>query len=223
MPIDFTKYPLPRMRHHTSPNFYLPLSELKKRPRYYPDITETLDWKEVFKNGNPPDTLDIGCGRGRFLLEYAAEFPFKNILGMEVRNGGTDWIKTVIEGENLGNAAVLWYSVVNGMHFIDDNSIGEIVYFFPDPWPKTRHHKRRAFQEAFLKECHRVLKPDGIFYLMTDVPEVDEYQQEVLKEFDGFEFHYDDKNEWPFPFKTDQESFCLRKDIPYVRLICRKK
>ena len=74
-----------------------------------------------------------------------------------------------------------------------------------------------------LSEVHRVLKPEGIFYLMTDVPEVDEFQQEVLKSSGLFDFNYVDDNNWDLNTKTNQEEFCIDKKIPFIRMICRKK
>lgn len=135
--IDFSKYPLPnRMRHHTSPNFYLPASELQIIPKGYPPLIDKIDWSNHFANSQPPDLLDIGCGRGKFLLDMSFRLPQKNILGIEVRPLPVEWLQNVIKGENLPNVSVLRYSVVNGLPFIEDNSIEEVFYLFPDPWPK---------------------------------------------------------------------------------------
>ena len=74
-----------------------------------------------------------------------------------------------------------------------------------------------------LKEIHRVLKPDGKLYLMTDVPEVDEFQQEVLNESGLFDFKYVSDDGWDLDVKTNHEEFCLRKNIPFIRMVCGKK
>ncbi|HWA07560.1 MAG TPA: hypothetical protein VG961_13485, partial [Ignavibacteria bacterium] len=101
--------------------------------------------------------------------------------------------------------------------------IDKVFYFFPDPWVKKKHYKRRAFSVELVDEIHRVMKPDGRFYLMTDVPEVDEFQKEILNESGKFGFEYVDDADWDLPVQTNHEEFCTRKNIPFIRMICRKK
>ncbi|MBE2228416.1 MAG: tRNA (guanosine(46)-N7)-methyltransferase TrmB [Ignavibacteria bacterium] len=221
--IDYTKYPLPRMRHHANPVLYFPLKQHKGNNFYYPPVFEKLEWNEIFSSGKPPDMLDIGCGLGRFLLETSLKNSDKNILGFEVRQTAVEWIKGVIEGEKLPNVQALWYSAVNGMSFIETGSIEKVFYFFPDPWVKKKQNKRRAFSAELLKEIHRVLKPEGNLYLMTDVPEVDEYQQSILNETGLFEFRYTEKDQWDLQVRSNHEIFCEDKGIPFIRMTCRKK
>lgn len=221
--IDFSKYPLPnRMRHHTSPNFYLPASELQIIPKGYPPLIDKIDWSNHFANSQPPDLLDIGCGRGKFLLDMSFRLPQKNILGIEVRPLPVEWLQNVIKGENLPNVSVLRYSVVNGLPFIEDNSIEEVFYLFPDPWPKKKHIKRRAFNLDFVREVHRILKKQGKLLLATDVPEVHAYHLEILNEFKLFDIQIIDNDaDWDYPV-TNKEDFCRRVGIPFYRIICVK-
>ncbi len=220
---DYTKYPQPRMRHHANPGLYFPLSQHKTTDLRYPSLINNINWKDFFSNGSPPEYLDVGSGIGKFLIDMGANNPDKNILGFEIRHGAVEWTNNVLESEKITNAKALWYSAVNGFPFIENESIEKIFYFFPDPWHKKRHHKRRAFSAELLNEFHRVLKPDGKIYLMTDVPEVDEFQQEILTQHNGFSFAYASENEWDIPVKTNHEEFCISRKIPYIRMICRKK
>ena len=218
-PIDLTKYPIPRVRHHVSPQVYLPETQQHIRPAWYPPVIESLDWGRIFRNGAPPRVLDIGCGRGGFLLEHALHVPDVNILGLEVREVLVDWINSVIDGENVPNARALWYTVANGLQWIDSGSIDYAVYLFPDPWPKKRHHKRRLFSSVFLDELQRILVPQGKLFLATDVEEVDAYQRSVIAHHGRFTISDLDNASWPFPFTTDQQRFCHRKHIPYKLMV----
>lgn len=221
--IDFEKYPLPkRMRHHTSPNVYLPASELKVLPNGYPPLIEKADWQEHYANGKAPNALDIGCGRGKFLLELSLLNPSSNYLGIEVRPMPVEWIKGVIAGENLPNVSVIRYSVVNGLNFIEDSSISESFYLFPDPWPKTKHLKRRAFNLFFLEEIFRVTSNGGKLMLATDLEEVHQYHLETLEEFSKFNIKVvENDSEWEYPV-TNKEDFCRKVGIPFYRIICTK-
>ncbi|MBK9246597.1 MAG: tRNA (guanosine(46)-N7)-methyltransferase TrmB [Ignavibacteria bacterium] len=221
MIIDYKKYPTPRMRHHTGPNLYVPFNEFKVLPRFYPPLLPEIDWNQYFTNGKAPCVLDIGCGRGGFLLEYALNHPAVNIFGVEVRKQAVEWIHSIIKGENLLNAAVEWYNTTNGLPFISSESLDAVYYFFPDPWHKKKHHKRRAFNDYLVNEIHRVLKPEGKLYLMTDVIEVDMYQRSILDTHKGFEFKYAQDEDWNLP-RTDHENFSIKKNIPYIRAIVSK-
>jgi tRNA (guanine-N7-)-methyltransferase len=222
--IDSEKYPLPnRMRHHTSPNLYLPLSELKEVPNFYPPLIESIDWKDVYSNSLPPSRLDVGCGKGRLLLDTAEAYPEINILGIEVRKGAVDWLQEVIAGENIPNCGILWYSVVNGLGFINSESIDEIYYLFPDPWPKKKHHKRRAFNNPVLLEFIRVLRQGGRLFLATDVEEVHEYHLEMLKDIKSLNPKFiESDDEWGLPI-TNKETFCRKMNIPFYRIIATKE
>lgn len=222
--IDFTKYPLPkRMRHHTSPNVYLPATELKMLPDGYPELIEKLDWSEHFANSKPPTVLDIGCGRAKFLFELSEREIEENLLGIEVRPAPVEWLRNILDNENIPNMSVLRYSVANGLPFIADSSIKKAFYLFPDPWQKKKHVKRRAFNIAFLDEIFRILKDDGRLHLATDVEEIHLYHLETLSEFAKFDVKLvENDSEWDFPV-TNKEKFCRLKDIPFYRLICSKK
>lgn len=220
-----------RLRHHTSPNVYLPANELKIMPDYYPPLIEMLDWKEVFANGKKPDCLDIGCGKGGFLLQFAIENPQKNILGIEVRKPVVEWLKKVIVGEKIENCAVLWYSAANKLPFIEDNSVENVFYLYPDPWFKAKHKKRRLFSDNFTREVNRLLKNGGKLYLATDVEEVHQYQIEIIENIGLFKIVYLKENIilseqepdvfWQIPI-TNKEKFCLSKQIPVYRIILEK-
>ncbi len=221
--IDFRKYPYStKIRHHVTAYHYLPIEELKVVPENYPVVHKELNWSNIFLNGKKPDRLDIGCGKGIFLLSMAVQTPEKNIMGIEIRDIAVDWINNYIQGENIQNCYALLYSVANGLPFIESNSIEEIYYLFPDPWPKNRHHKRRAYNLNFLNEIFRVLKPDGKLYLATDVDYVDSYQKKLLNDFGKFEINeIKDNSDWNLPV-TNKESFCLIKNIQQYKTICRK-
>jgi tRNA (guanine-N7-)-methyltransferase len=220
--IDYTKYPLPRSRHHVGANLYVPKRDLKIEPTYYPPLYNELHWTEFFASGAPPSVLDIGCGLGKFMLETALATPAYNVLGLEVRKYAVDWIQNVIAGERVANASVLWYNVANGLPFIPSASVQQIFYFFPDPWFKRRHHGRRAFTPAFLDECARILAPEGTMYLMTDVPEVDTYQRATMHKHGKFRYEsVENEAEWGLQAKTNHQEFCERKGIPYTRLKCQ--
>lgn len=222
MQIDYKKYPTPRMRHHTASNLYVPFENFKVLPNYYPPVQTELDWSHHFANGKAPEALDIGCGRGGFLLEYAMLHPETNVFGLEVRKQAVDWIAEIITGESIKNAAVMWYNSSNRLPFIQSESLHSAFYFFPDPWHKQKHRKRRAFNLTLLQELHRTMRPDATLYLMTDVQEVDNYQQEIISLHEGFEFRYASDDEWSLP-RTDHENFSLKKGIPYIRAIVKKK
>lgn len=127
--VDTKKYPKPRSRHHNAANVYFPLQQLEKVPKYYPPIITTINWNDVFSNGLPPNILDIGCGWGAFLFNFAKSHPESNILGIEIRKILTDWIYEVTQGEHIHNAHALWYSLPNGLPFLENSSIDTFFHF----------------------------------------------------------------------------------------------
>ncbi|MFA6571559.1 MAG: tRNA (guanosine(46)-N7)-methyltransferase TrmB [Bacteroidota bacterium] len=230
MQIDFKKYPLPkRLRHHTAPNLYISANELKYPVDYYPPVIDKINWSDVFLNGKKPDMLDVGAGKGIFLLDSAELNPEKNILGFELRLQIVEWLNNLIIGENIPNSAVLWYNILNGFDFIESESIEKIFYLFPDPWPKTKHIKRRPFNNEVILSYHKILKKEGFLYIATDVEEVHDYHVNVLRKQNYFEYQLilpQDSNEirnslWKLPV-TNKERFCLKHKIPVFRIICKK-
>lgn len=223
-PVDYKKYPFTaKIRHHVSANNYMPVIEITKVPENYPPAVNEIDWRGIFSNSLPPNALDIGCGKGIFLIAYALNNPNENILGIEIRTEAVDWINSVTEGEKIGNCRALYYSVANKLPFIKDSSIEKIFYLFPDPWPKRKHFRRRAFNYSFVEECYRVLKPNSKFFIATDVDYVNEYHLNILNKFDKFNVEVlDSREKWDLP-TTNKENFCIKKDIPVFRLICTKK
>lgn len=127
-----------------------------------------IDLKAIFGR-DAPLTLEIGFGNGEALAARAAAEPERDFIGIEVHRPGVGRLLNGLETQSLDNVRLVSHDaveVVNGM--LPPASIDQVLIYFPDPWPKKRHHKRRLIQPAFLAALARVVKPGGRLELATD-------------------------------------------------------
>ena len=122
----------------------------------------------LFGNANPV-TLEIGFGMGAATALIAGANPEKNYLGMEVYRPGIGKLLWEIQKNSLANVRIIECDAALAVgKMLSDSSLDAIHIFFPDPWPKKRHHKRRLIQRPFTNQLCRVLKPGGYVYMVTD-------------------------------------------------------
>lgn len=127
-----------------------------------------LNFTDVFENTSPV-TVEIGFGMGTATAIIAADNPDKNYLGVEVHHAGVGKLLGEIEKRGLSNIRIIEYDVMEVLEcMIPDNSIAAFHIFFPDPWPKKRHHKRRMVQRPRTDLMTRKLAPGGYIYMATD-------------------------------------------------------
>jgi tRNA (guanine-N7-)-methyltransferase len=144
------------------------LDELLPRYGVEPDGDAPLDFRSLFGN-EAPVVLDIGFGDGAALAALAAAQPQRSFLGAEVYRPGIGRLLRQLEEEGIGNVRVVCGDAVELLRRnIPDASLGGLNLFFPDPWPKKRHHKRRMVQPEWLTLVARKLGPGGILHLATD-------------------------------------------------------
>ncbi len=138
-------------------------------PRFGLDFTdEPLALARVFGRERPR-VLEIGFGNGDVLLALAAAHPQQDFLGIEVHEPGVGHLLLGAHAARLHNLRAICHDAVEVLERqIPDGTLQEILIFFPDPWPKKRHHKRRLIQPAFLELAARKLVPGGILRLATD-------------------------------------------------------
>lgn len=133
-----------------------------------PDGDEPLDLDLLFGRA-APRTLEIGFGNGESLVALAAEHPDRDYLGIEVHRPGVGHLMLRCEADKLGNVRAVCRDAVEVLERrIADASLDEVLLYFPDPWHKKRHHKRRIVQPAFVALVARRLKPGGVLRMATD-------------------------------------------------------
>ncbi len=150
-------------------------------PRFVlPYAPEKLDLDVVFQR--PSDTiLEIGFGMGGATAEIAAAQPENNYLGIEVHTPGVGALLKQIGERNLTNLRIIQHDAVEVLQqMIADASLAGIHIYFPDPWHKSRHHKRRLIQPAFVATLVEKLKTGGYLHLATDWENYAEQMLEVL-------------------------------------------
>ena len=130
------------------------------------------------------DTIvEIGFGMGASLLTMATDQPDVNFIGIEVHRAGIGSLAADLHDAGLQNVRIAPYDAVAVFNqCIDDNSLEGVQIFFPDPWPKKRHHKRRLIQENFIKLIVRKLKKGGFIHCATDWEDYAFYMHKVLSE-----------------------------------------
>lgn len=113
--------------------------------------------------------LDIGFGAGETLVSVAQKKSDISLLGAEVYQSGIGTVLSKAERLNLENIKIVNEDAEDLLqNKIPDNSFDAIIMFYPDPWPKRKHHKRRLIKKEFIDLLNKKLKPNGIFYFKTD-------------------------------------------------------
>jgi len=131
-------------------------------------LPRPLRWAELFGNDNPVE-LEIGTGKGTFLTEQAKARPEVNFFGIEWANWYFHYAADRLRRNGCANARMVRAEALYFLdEFVPDESLSVLHVYFPDPWPKTRHHKRRLVQEPFLKQVERILVPGGRLQVVTD-------------------------------------------------------
>jgi tRNA (guanine-N7-)-methyltransferase len=134
-----------------------------------------------------PRVLEIGFGDGEALAYLAATRPDDDYLGIEVHRPGVGHLLLQLEARGIANVRVICQDAVAILQgHIADDSLSGVHIFFPDPWPKTRHHKRRLIQPEFAALLRHKLAPGGYVHLATDWAHYAEWMLEVMSAAGGF-------------------------------------
>ena len=141
-------------------------------PKYgLPFASSAIDAKTIFIR-NAPLVLEIGSGMGETTAEIAQQNPSIDFIAVEVHGPGVGSLLKKIDALGLRNLRVIRHDAAEVLQqMIPDGSLAGIHLFFPDPWPKKRHHKRRLVQPAFAALAARKLAPGGYIHAATDWPE----------------------------------------------------
>lgn len=139
-----------------------------------------LELSHIYGNANPVE-LEIGVGKGLFLLNAARRQPKHNFLGIEIRRKYLNKARERLEKRPVDNARLIRGEAFSFMErYLAAESLFAVHLYFPDPWPKKRHHKRRMVSPAFLELVDRVLRPGGLFLIATDHRDYWEWIRKVL-------------------------------------------
>jgi tRNA (guanine-N7-)-methyltransferase len=194
-------------------------------------------WKnEVFQNQKPLH-VEIGTGFGEFMHEFCLNHPDLSYVGMDYRfKRGFDLARRLAQIK-VKNFKYLRASAARLTSMFAPEEVNTLHYYFPDPWPKFRHHKRRLFQKPFLDMCSEILAPGGALLVKTDH---DEYFQWMLEHFAEYEKEnqslsiifktFDLHNEETLPveahffkdYKTKFEKMFMDRKTPIKAMVIKK-
>jgi len=147
-------------------------------PKYGIPFQEAiLDFETAFARA-APTIVEIGFGNGKTTATIAAAHPENDYLGIEVHSPGVGSLLKFIEERSIANVRLVQHDAVEVLtHMIPPDSLAGVHIFFPDPWPKMRHHKRRLIQAPFVALVARRLEPGGYLHVATDW---EQYAEQML-------------------------------------------
>lgn len=206
-----------RIRQHVNP-----LARKFQQPIAVPD------WQEVYAQSDRPIHLDIGCARGRFLLEMAQLDPETNFLGIEIRQALVIDANQTRDGLGLSNLHYLFGNMNSSaavlLRSLPNNTLKTISIQFPDPWFKKRHNKRRVVQPELVELLVDYLDLGGQVFIQSDI-------EEVAREM-GDRFAVDPRlrrqhdTTWlgnnPLAVPTERELYVLEQNLPVYRALFQK-
>lgn len=183
-------------------------SQSKAIARYWQDYVieyraQILDLSALFPQ-QAPLTVEIGFGMGDSLLEMAAAAPQQNFLGIEVHKPGVGKLLHGLADRQLTNLRVMCHDAKEVVeHCLAPDSVQRFLVFFPDPWHKKRHNKRRIIQPAFVSLLASRLQPGGTLHLATDWQPYAEHMLEVLEASSEFSNAHGPNQFWPDPDRPE--------------------
>ncbi len=156
------------------------------------DENRRIDVEKVYGN-NKPLIIEIGFGMGEGTVSIAKNRNGYNYLALDVYLSGVVKLLKNVGTENLENVRIMRFNAPDVLeHMIEDGSVEGFHIFFPDPWPKNRHHKRRLIQKPLVDLLAKKLKRGGYVYLATDWKEYADWMLEILSSSVELENPYDD-------------------------------
>lgn len=202
-----------RVRQHVNP-----LSQKYQTP------INPLDWEKVFINPTQPLHLDIGCGKGRFLLQMATLEANWNFLGLEIREPLVTEANKLRDELGASNLHYLFCNVNNSLESLLSNLpvgvLQRVTIQFPDPWFKNRHAKRRVVQPELVAELAQYLANGGIVFLQSDVEAI---ALEMCDRFAAHPLFYRQDPQWqaenPLLVPTERETSTLSQGMPVYRAV----
>ena len=148
--------------------------------------SEPLPFERLFDRVAPL-VLEIGFGNGETLVQQASEDPDRNYLGIEVHEPGVGHCLLAAAAQTVSNLRLLQHDAIDVMrHAIADEALARINLYFPDPWPKKRHHKRRIVNPAFLNLAANKLATAGELFIATDWANYAEHIDEAIADAPRF-------------------------------------
>jgi tRNA (guanine-N7-)-methyltransferase len=202
-----------RVREHVNP-----LASKYQNPAAIPD------WRSVYANFEQPLHLDIGCARGRFILQMAQVEPDWNYLGLEIRE------PLVTQANQWGaeqGSQNLHYLSCNAnstlrplLQSLPSGVLQRVSIQFPDPWFKKRHHKRRVVQPGLVEDLAEFLSSGAIVFLQSDILDISEEMRDRFQEHSSFVLQnpeWSQENIMPIP--TEREIGVLAAEEPVYRAL----
>ncbi len=190
MPNDLEKHTPESI--NSSQNLESAHSKLKQVPKAYTHLTLPLqdqpyDFPTLFGNDHPVE-LEVGIGKGRFLIERAKTHPNLNFIGIEWANFYYVLATSRAGRQKISNIRFLRDDAKHTFEkALGNRCLQGIHVYFPDPWPKKRHKKRRLIQTSFLDQVLRVLHPQGFLSLVTDHADYFQHMKTVINKHPAFE------------------------------------
>ena len=173
---------------------------------------------------NKPYYLEIGSGKGQFILDMALKFPNKTFIGVERNVTCAGFTAKKLVDNKIENAKIMWENADNILIELKDNSVEGIFLNFSDPWPKKRHAKRRLTADRYLSSYFRILKPGSKLIIKTDQKDLYDFTLENL-ETSPFKLiskteNYQNLDE--FDTVTEYEADFRKEGLPIYRIILEK-
>lgn len=206
--------PKRRCRHHVNP--------LNFRPE-----APAPDWKAVFPRGGPIE-VDVGSAKGTFLIARARQAPERNLVGLEIRAAMVE--RTERDARKLGLTNV--HCIVSNanldlVRFFPEGSLARVYVHFPDPWFKTKHHKRRVVTPRFLDDLASRLEDGGELHFMTDYEAYAKEASALIERHPAFENAHGPGQQAPGPMVpgvlSDREAWHMSQGDPIWRFLYRRR
>lgn len=168
-------------------------------PKLSPDLTARHAPQDWFSETYKAYALEIGFGGGEHLAARAKLDSDCGFIGSEPFLNGVAKLLTVISDENRQNICIYQDDARDVLDALPDNSLAAVYLLYPDPWPKTRHHKRRFVSDDNLTAIHRVLRPEGRFLLASDIAAYIDWSLIHIKRHGGFLWSACQADDWRMP------------------------
>ena len=184
--------------------------------------------EEIFKNKNPI-AVEIGPGYGHFMLEYCGRHPSLNFVGIDARFKRSFQLVKKIARNNLFNVRYL-RARGERLHFIfGAEEVDRVFFFFPDPWSKNKHRKKRLLRPSFLDSVYRILRPGGEFFIKTDHDDYAAHMAFYLKRdqrwsmaLETNNLHADYPDHFLSTYLTKFEKIFLSQRVPVKAFVLQK-